>query len=330
MRERRLLAAMAVAAACTLTAGVVAVAADGARVTGRPLPRAGRPGNPVVVPGPAFTFSAAAGSVVHVRLAAPLDVPLTGQARRYDFTTTGDWGSFTLVPDPLPPMGSSFAGWQAATVRPRTVCGTDPACPAGERIDYFEDSYRQQVPAGSYLLAVAGPEGATVSFTLRSYDEAAPVTRVRDFYRLPYRTSRIAAEPVSAQDAVLPTQHEFGNWLTPTIGRHMLAGVVVGVGTKSQDNLQYTLCPGGSTGSETTHGASDGAGFSCKAGGGYGLYGGTVTSAHKLDTAGRYVFLVTGTGHSTWEGYTGAAYTLGCDGGDCATYAVGYAFGLDT
>jgi hypothetical protein len=318
-RQQRWSALVAAAVCCVLTTGVAAVAT--ARPPALPAARPGHPGNPVVVADEAFTVSGRAGSIVHVRLRKPLTVPDRADTGRFSLTSTGAFAAVTLTLE----RGSGPV-FRIATTTPAFACGR-PDC---QNAELTSSASAKTIPAGDYVLALGGPLGATVSFTLRGYVGSEPVTTVRHLYAVPYVTAPI---PVHAtQPATALYQTDGGTWTVPTIGRRMLAGVVLAVHPTKGGGYDYALCPGayGARSAQDTLVAT--ARPICSS---YGSTTGSVTTrdplAHPLPGSDDpYVNVSFASAIGTYEGVTGGSFAVHCNQPPCAYTAVAYVLALDS
>jgi hypothetical protein len=316
----RPVAILAAGLACVLGAGVGAVAVR--RPSAVPGPPPGHPGNPVVVRDAAFSVTGRAGSIVHVRLRAALDAPHPADTRRYTFTTTGGYAAVLLRPE-----DGTGPALEVATVTDPLACGR-PSCPDATLVDSAPPN--DTVPPGDYVLALAGPVGATVSYTLRGFDGTEHVTPVGHLYAVPFATALIPATPLPSSSTAY--QSDRGAWRVPTPGRRMLAGVVLAVDAKQGGSYDFALCPGAygarSTQAETVPAARP----TCN---GYSITLGSVVGrdplAHPLPGSGdEYVNVVAASQYGTFEGVSGASYAVHCGQPPCGYAAAGYVLALDS
>jgi hypothetical protein len=317
--------------AAAVAAGLVVVLAGGVsravtyagRPSASPAARAGHPGSPVVVRDAAFRVTGRAGSVVHVRLRAALDVPFrTDTPHRFTLTGTGDFAAVTLYPE-----AGDGPHLEVSTVAPRRACG-QPAC--ANATLYSSEGSASQLPPGDYMLALAGTPGSTVSYTLRGFTGHEPVTTVTHLYAVPYASAPIPAAPAAATDAVYPTGH--GRWVTPTIGRRMLSGVVLATHLPNGGGYSFSLCPGAKGARSTQADATAAARPSCT---GYTTAQGAVVSrdplAHPLPGSDdEYVDVLFTSAMATTEGVTGGSFAGQCNQPGCAFAAFAYALALDS
>jgi hypothetical protein len=322
-REARPAAAVAVALACVLTGGLTAVAGGAARrPSALPAQGPGHPGNPVVIRDAAFSVTGKAGTLVHVRLRTPLDAPHPADARRFTFTTTGEYGALTLRPEP----GRSGPSLEAAVTTPAFACGRGD-CPDAALVTSSPPD--GQIPAGDYVLALGGPPGATLSYTLRGFEGTEPVTTVRGLYAVPYDTHRFApGQPVTAP--LYQTGRD--RWTRPTIGHRMLAGVVLAVHPTQGGGYSFALCPG-SYGSHSAQ--ADTVSTARPTCSGYASVLGNVVGkdplAHPLPgTGGEYAQVSFASANGTYEGVTGASYAVQCNQPPCGYTAAAYVLALDS
>jgi hypothetical protein len=323
----RLTAFVAAGLAVVLGTGVgtaaTRVARAAAHPSASPAARPGHPGNPVVVGDAAFRVTGRAGSLVHVRLRTELDVPFrTDTPRRFTLTTTGDWATVTLHPE-----AGTGPHLEVSTVSPRRACGR-PECPRATL--YSSQGMNNHIPPGDYVLALAGPAGSTVSYTLRGFTGAERVTTVGHLYAVPYVTAPIPAAPPVPTEVAYKTGR--GRWVTPTIGRKMLGGVVLATHLRNGGGYSFSLCPGayGAKSAQTDTFAT--ARPSCT---GYSTTQGSVVAsdplAHPLPGSDDpYTNVTFASAESTAEGVTGAAFAVQCNQPACDFVAFGYAMALDS
>jgi hypothetical protein len=305
-----------------LGTGVATVATAGGRPSALPAARPGHPGNPVVIRDAAFTVTGRAGSLVHVRLRTPLDAPHPVDTRRYAFSSTGDWGALVLRrehgPDAL----------EVAAVRPQAACGK-PSCPNATLVD--SSPVNAQIAPGDYVLALAGPAGATVSYTLRGFDGTERMTTVRHLYAVPF-----ASAPVPGLPAPPPTVSLYhmdrGAWTLPTTGRRMLAGVVLAVHPTQGGGYDFALCPGAFGTTSTQTAVVTTARPTCS---GYSVTTGSVVARSPVDhplpgSDDEYANVSGASSFGEYEGVTGGAYAVHCNRPPCQYTAAAYVLALDS
>jgi hypothetical protein len=314
-------ALVATALACVLGGGVTAVATS-ARPSPVPPARPGHPGNPVVLDDAAFRVTGRAGSIVHVRLRTPLDLPAPGDTARYALTSTGTYAAVTLDPE-----NGSGPGLQMATTTPAFACGK-PECPNATLVAAAPG---QPLPPGDYVLALAGPAGATVSFVLRGYAGTERMTTIRGTYAVPYTTGQVPVRTThTPADAAYQT--DGGTWTRPTIGRRMLAGVVLAVHPTQGGGYDYALCPGSYGARSAQVDLLATARPTCS---GYTASLGSVVQrdplAHPLPGSDdEYVNVSFAAATGTYEGVTGGSFAVKCNQPPCAYAAVAYVLALDS
>ncbi|HEU0131625.1 MAG TPA: hypothetical protein VFQ85_11620 [Mycobacteriales bacterium] len=318
--QARPAALVAAGLACVLATGVGAVAAR--RPSAVPGPPPGHPGNPVVVADAAFAVTGRASSLVHVRLRKALDAPHPADTRRFDFTTTGGWGAVVLRRE-----DGTGPALEAATVTPRFACGRD-TCPNATLVDSAPANAR--VEPGDYVLVLAGPPGSTVSYTLRGFDGTEKVTKVGHLYAVPFAAAPIAPAPAPPTSAAY--QADRGAWTLPTLGRRMLAGVVLAVDVRGGGGYDFALCPGAYGSRSAQADAVAAARPTCT---GYSSSVGSIVGrdplAHPLPGSDDgYVNVTAASQFGTYEGVTGASYAVHCEHPPCGYAAAGYVLALDS
>jgi hypothetical protein len=321
IRRPRLPAFVAGGLACVLVGNLTALATS-ARPSALPAARRGHPGNPVVVTDSAFSVSGRAGSIVHVRLRTALDVPDRRDTRRFSLTSTGEYGAISLHREGTPGPSLQFAVTSAPF-----ACG-DPDCPNAELV---ASPTSAAVPPGDYLLALAGPPGTTISFTLRGYQGTERVTRIGHLYAVPYTTGRVPVRTLHGPaDALYQT--DGGTWTRPTIGRRMLAGVVLAVHPTQGGGYDYALCPGSYGARSAQVDLLATARPTCS---GYAVSLGSVVQrdplAHPLPGSDdEYVNVSFASATGTYEGVTGGSFAVKCNQPPCAYAAVAFVLALDS
>jgi hypothetical protein len=321
--QARLTAFVAAGLACVLAGGVSTAVTRAGHPSASPTARPGHPGNPVVVYDAAFRVEGHAGDIVHVRLRRELDIPFrTDTPRRFTLTGSGDWAAVTLRPE----QGNG-PQLEVSTVRPQVACHKAD-CPNATL--FTSEGATGHVPAGDYVLALAGPEGATVSYTLRGFTGDERVTTVTHLYAVPYRAAPIPTRATTAADQVHRTGQ--GRWVTPTLGRRLLSGVVLATHLKGGGGYSYALCPGAYGAKSTQATVVSYAAPTCS---GSGYSGGSVAArdplAHPLPGSDdEYANVTFTSATSTIEGVTGGGFAVQCNQPACDFAAFAYAMALDS
>lgn len=319
MMTRPTSAALAVLAAASLVLSAgVASARSMSAPSAVPRQALGHPGNPVVVRSGAFQVRGPAGSIVHVRLHDRLVAP---QARDLVddqvISSSKAWGAFVLA--------SEGHVLTVAAVSQAFLCG-DQRCPNA----LTSQVSGVDLPAGDYVLALAGPAGSTITAKLTGDDvTAAPPTLTT--YPQPF-VARDLPELVRTAD-----QGGRGGWATPPLGHRTLAVALAGMRNGGGGNGFYETdtCPGGYAPRASRRAAS---GVGCAGGYTAQFTSGSISNENETGLPiplpdqvvlqGWAKFDVS-SAMSTQEGYTGAAWAAHCDNSNCTYHGAGFAVLLD-
>ena len=302
--------------------------------TGRPL--LGHPGNPFPIPGTAFSITAKAGSIVHVTLTKSFLGTSEADDPRLHLTTEGGWAQVTLIQAEELSRDAAVAS-PASFLRVSRVT-TPFLCPSGPCPNAFPHraTSTQQFRPGDYVLAVAGPAGATVTFTLDSIDGTERVPRVTGAYSTWYAERTITPDPAPPGDLA-----GSGGWSVPSPGRRTLSGMLLGFRDRGQGGGFYsTMCLGGqprnrphartyaetiADGCKGLYGGGSGGAFS-----GGGSSGPLPVPVRVLPGSQPFAFLDEVGDMSTSDGPAGGSYAAACALAPCEYHAVSYTILVDS
>ena len=325
-------------------ASVLVVAVPSAIATGhrsdppRARPAAGSPSNPVVVSSGAFSASGPAGTLMHIRLTAPIDVPnYANRDHRVSIAMTGTWAAAVLSRDST--TNVSGATLTLARADAPFVCVHLTPCP--DAAVYYSavsggSGGAATLDPGEYVLALAGPAGSHVSIELKGFYGTERITPLRGLYPMPY-----VAHSVPDLPSTYYPQHAKGDvrgdFVRPPLGRRMLAGIVLGIANPvgKGGGFGYAMCPGGYRLSkvETKTNPDVGCGgYSVEIGSRYlsdGSGSQTLPIPQYSNSTG-YAVIMASAATGITEDVTGAAYGLDCNDQDCTTNAAAFVFALDT
>lgn len=319
-RQVRPAAFVAVGLACVLASGVTALTAA-PHPSAVPAGRLGRPGNPVVIRDAAFSVTGRAGTLVHVRLRKALETPHPADTRRFSLSFTGSFGAVTMRPE-----RGKGAGLEVGALAPQPVCGK-ASCPNGTLTDSRPPN--SELPPGDYVLALGGPVGSTVSYTLHGFEGSEPVTAVGHLYAVPYTTAPIPR--VGTPPTATAYHADRGAWARPTIGHRMLAGIILGVHLPGGGGYDFALCPGSYGTVSAENEAVANARPTCS---GYAPTNGSVVGrdplAHPVPSPDdEYANVTVATAFGGFEGVTGGSYAVHCNRTPCGYAAVGFVLAVD-
>jgi hypothetical protein len=123
-----------------------------------------------------------------------------------------------------------------------------------------------------------------------------------------------------------------GRWVTPTLGRKLLSGVVLATRLKGGGGYSYALCPGAYGAKSAQASVVSYAAPTCN---GYRYSGGSVAArdplAHPLPGSDdEYANVTFTSATSTIEGVTGGGFAVQCNQPACDFAAFAYAMALDS
>jgi hypothetical protein len=272
---------------------------------------AGHPGHPVLVGDGGLSLSGAVGSLIHIRLAESLPLPDPyGRDGRFSLRSTGDWAGLLIAPESRDGAQGQLA---LVTASPSITCqGTCPEATFGTIAVAFSSA----LPAGDYVVALAGPRGKRVDARLAGRDPTLAPTVLKGAYAMPY-VSGAAPDP---RGTSVPHRTAVAGLAEPALGRRTLGVVLVGVHEHgSGRNVDIKFCVGGFTPNDPADAARDAAQPSCS-GGGYG--GGSAPAAKiPLDSTllspPPFALLSALSGTGTYEINAGGGWAASCNDSAC-------------